>query len=109
MAFMGSTPEARQAGRAQASVATSDNTNVAARSRRGSRELSAAQLAITLLRARVRTTPARIPPPTLNTVELKTMRRTWARLAPRAMRIPNSLVRWATVYETTLNSPTAES
>ena len=67
----------------QASVATSESTNVAPSSSRGSRELSAAQLAITLFSAIVSTTPATIPAPTLTTVDRNTIPRTCAVLAPK--------------------------
>src|ERR1700722_4350390 len=103
---MGLTRAALIAGTTQATDATSASAQVAANSNSGSRELSAAQLAITRFRATVNTIPATIPAPTLNTVELKTMRSTCPRFAPSARRIPNSFVRCTTVYETTLYNPT---
>src|SRR5271168_3885780 len=65
IAFIGSTPAARRAGKAQAARATSPRTKVDASSSSGSRELSSDQWAITWLSASVRMIPTAIPPPTL--------------------------------------------
>ena len=80
---MGSTAAARRAGREQATVATKARVSVDAASRRGSRELSSAQSAMTLFKARLSARPATMPAPTLVTVEAKTMRSKWPRGAPR--------------------------
>lgn len=82
---------------AQAMADTVISSVVPANRMSGSRAFLSAHFSRILFRARVSATPAATPLPTLTIVEAKTMRRTSLRCAPRAMRMPNSLVRCATV------------
>ena len=81
---MGSMVEARRAGAAQASAATTLNRTTALSRTRISRELPSAHWASTLLRAKVSRTPAAKPLPTLTTVEANTTRRTCPGCAPES-------------------------
>jgi len=100
---------ARNAGSAQAMADTKTSRIVPSRRMIGLFGFPATHLAMILFRAKVKARPIRIPHPTLTNVDAKTIRNTWPRCAPSAMRIPNSFVRCATVYDTTLNRPTAAS
>src|SRR5579863_7829011 len=95
-AVMGSTSIAFFAGKEQATAATTPSSVVATSSNIGSRELPSAQRASTLFKASVSTNPTTIPLPTLAAADEKAIFRTCPRRAPRAIRIPNSLVRCAT-------------
>src|ERR1700746_1283101 len=108
-ATAGSTVEARRAGSRHARAAEPTLIVVAQSKITGSRALPSPHLATRPLSPRHRTTPANKPPPTLIVVEANTIQSTCLRCAPSAIRIPNSFVRCATVYETTLYSPTTES
>ena len=63
----------------------------------GSRGFPCAHFAMIWFRAGERAIPPKIPAPQLIDADLKTIRSTSARRAPSAMRIPNSLIRCATV------------
>jgi len=56
-----------------------------------------AHFAMIWFRATERAVPTKIPAPRLTDADLKTIRSTSTRRAPSAIRIPNSLVRCATV------------
>jgi len=96
-AIIGSTLEARRAGIAHANPDTKPRRMVPARRMPGSRGLACAHFAMIWFRANERAIPAKIPAPRLTDAALKTIRSTSARCAPSAIRIPNSVVRCATV------------
>src|ERR1022692_418112 len=96
-AVTGSIEDARYAGSTQAAVAAPIKRATTASTMAGSMELPSAQRASMPLSARLRTTPAARPPPTLSAVNANTSRSTWVLPAPNAIRMPNSLVRWATI------------
>lgn len=101
-ADIGSTFEARRAGKAHAMPATAMSTRLALAKMTGSRELPSAHVAKILFKPSVRPRPARMPLPKLTSIEANTIHRICSRCAPSAMRMPNSLVRWVTAYDTTL-------
>src|SRR2546425_73679 len=103
---MGSVAAARRAGTKHASVAATTRRRVTAARTTGSRELSVTHFVATLSKATLNRMPAASPLPTFTAVDDSTMRKTSEALAPRAIRIPNSFVRVATPYETTLYKPT---
>src|SRR6266480_3394025 len=96
-AIIGSTADARRAGIAQANPDTKPRSKVPAKRMAGSRGFACAHFAMIWFRANERAIPPKIPAPRLTDADLKTIRSTSARCAPSAMRIPNSLVRCATV------------
>jgi hypothetical protein len=96
-AMIGSTFAARRAGIAQANPATKPRRIVPARRMTGSRGFPCIHFDMIWLRASERTTPAKIPAPMLPNADLNTIRNKSPRGAPSARRIPNSLVRCATV------------
>ena len=96
-AIIGSTLEARRAGTAHANPDTTLRRIVPAKRTTGSRGFACAHFAMTWFKAKERAIPAKIPAPRLTEAARKTIRSTSARCAPSAIRIPNSLVRCATV------------
>ena len=99
---MGSVEAARRAGARLAATAALISRTVTTVRMMGSREVSLTQRVASLLKARLRIKPTTRPEPTLPAVEESTRRKTSVAFAPRARRMPNSLVRVATLYETTL-------
>src|SRR5579862_1651177 len=99
---MGSVDAARRAGARLAATAEAISRTTTKVRMMGSREVSLTQRVASLLNARLRIRPTSRPEPTLLAVEERTRRKTSAAFAPRARRMPNSLVRVATLYETTL-------
>ena len=99
---MGSVEAARRAGARLAATAALISRTVTTVRMMGSREVSLTQRVANLLKARLRIKPMTRPEPTLPAVDESTRRKTSAAFAPRARRMPNSLVRVATLYETTL-------
>lgn len=108
-ASIGSIAEALRAGTNAADAAAKINNTIAATKSIGLCALPSAHRASSLLNARLSTTPPASPPITLVDVDANTSRNTCAPLAPSAIRIPNSFVLCATLYETTLKSPVAAS
>src|SRR5947207_1664375 len=96
-ASMGSIDAACRAGARQAAAATASNRAVTPLRMSGSRELAAIQREARLSQASDSSTPAASPAPTFHDVAENTMPTTSRALAPRAMRMPNSLVLLATV------------
>src|SRR6201999_2463883 len=99
-AVMGSTDDALREGSRQASAATARSTPDAPSISHGSRALFSTQREIKRFKPRLMTKPNSNPEPTLTPAEASTFHKTSLFCAPNAMRIPNSLVRWATEYET---------
>src|ERR1700744_2998489 len=99
---MGSVEAARRAGARLAATAEAISRTTTKVRMMGSREDSLIQRVAILLKARLRIRPTNNPEPTLLAVDERTRRKTSEAFAPRARRIPNSLVRVATPYETTL-------
>ena len=93
---MGWGVEARRAGIRLAARAAAMSKSVTAVRVAGSRLGSLIHCVASLLRAMLRVRPTSRPAPTLAVVEARTRRKMSADLAPRAMRMPNSLVRVAT-------------
>jgi len=89
--------EARRAGVTHANTETTPRRIIPAKRMAGSRVFPCAHFAMTWLSASDRTIPAAIPVPTLPNADLNTSLSKSSRRAPSAIRIPNSLVRCATV------------
>jgi hypothetical protein len=99
---MGSTDNALRAGARDAIAAViSSNSTAPAMNSKGL-PVVPAQAARMRPRLALRTSPVAIPKPTPVPAEAATERMTSHGVAPNAMRIPNSLLRCATEYETTL-------
>src|SRR5580700_4766908 len=104
---MGSTEDALHEGSRHANPATASSTKDTPTISHGSCALFSTQREMTLFKPRLSTSPASNPEPTLTPADAVTFHNTSFFLAPSAMRMPNSLVRCTTEYETTLYKPTA--
>ena len=93
---MGSIDDARRVGINAAKPDIRTRSKVTPAKASGSCELPSAHFARTPLNIRLSRTPHTSPAMTLRAVEANTSRSTCHGVAPRAMRMPNSLVRCAT-------------
>src|SRR5437016_80922 len=96
-AAIGSNLEACHAGKADAIADAKPRSSATAERITGSREFPFAHSARTGFTASVSPKPIATPVVTLRRVEANTIRRTWPRCAPSAIRTPNSLVLCVTV------------
>src|ERR1700722_16087957 len=99
---MGSVLAARRAGARLAATAEATSRTTTKGRISGGGGVLLPQRGASLLKATLRMRPTMRPEPTLPAVEDKTRRKTSVAFAPSARRMPNSLVRVATPYETTL-------
>jgi hypothetical protein len=101
---------ARRAGIRAATVAAAQTTTTPATNVSGSTgAISKSRLASVLLSPNAAVRPTIAPRPTRRPISIPTRPRTLPCVAPRAMRIPISRVRWVTAYEITANRPTIAS
>src|SRR5580698_3499496 len=104
-AVIGSTEDARRNGTRHARHAVPSSTRTATATTPGSLELPSTQLFISRVIPRLSDSPTTTPDTTPILASLSTFLSTSLLFAPSAIRIANSLVRWATEKETTLYKP----